>query len=86
VKRQPRQGFRPYVAAVAAAIGDLPGDRADQPFPLIAELVKATFSWCSEPVHRAADVSLRKQARFELALGTALYGLAVRAQVAAFET
>jgi hypothetical protein len=86
VGEPPRVGkgrFGPYVERVAERIKALPSGRHQNPYPLVAGLLSATFNFTSGYVHENVAPSQREEAAFALAIGTALYGFAARGTLAA---
>jgi hypothetical protein len=84
--RQKSGAFQPYVEEIAKFAAAVPSQRPQNPFPLISELIKATFRWTSGYVHKEAATSQRDEAVSGIALGTAIYGFAARGTFAASAT
>jgi hypothetical protein len=81
--RAVRGGFGPYVERLAERIRALPSGRRQNPYPLVASLLRATFDFSSGYVHEDVVSCRREEAAFALAIGTALYGFAARGTLAA---
>jgi hypothetical protein len=65
--------FGPRIEALTKRLKDLHEKHSFDPYVVLATVIKATFDFSSDPVHRGYEVPTREDAAMSLSLATALH-------------